>query len=105
MTSSSVASSRLNVNTPSTLKSILSPRYSSGLQHIVSTTADISRPSSSHPSTTDRTITYRTPDPGGGSGLHTSTRSRRTSGASTVTISIRTTPSHGGDKCSSLVSD
>jgi hypothetical protein len=101
MTSSPVASSRLNVNTPSTLKSILSPRYSSRLQRI-STTADISRPSSSHPSTMDRTITHRTPGPGGGSGLHTSTRSRRTSGASTT--SIRATPSHG-DNRSSLVSD
>jgi hypothetical protein len=51
------ASSRLNVNTPSTPKLILSPHYFSRLQRI----SDISRPSSSHPSTTDRTITYRTP--------------------------------------------
>jgi hypothetical protein len=37
----------------------------------------------------------------GGGGLHTSTRSRRTSGTST--ISIRTAPSRGGDKRSSTV--
>ena len=90
--SSSVASSRLNV-TPST-KSTIS--RSSKPQRISTTAA--SRPTSSLSSTTDSTATYRTASPGG---LHTSTRSRRTSGAST--ISIRT-PSRG-DKRSSPISD
>ena len=90
--SSSVASSRLNVipSTKSTISRSSKPQR-------ISTTA-VSRPTSSLSSTTDSTATYRTASPGG---LHTSTRSRRTSGAST--ISIRT-PSRG-DKRSSPVSD
>jgi hypothetical protein len=95
--SSSIAS-RLNVNTPSTPRSTISPHSSSSRPPHISTTAAISRPTSSLSSTTDSTAAYRTASPEGGGGLHTSTRSRRTSGAST--ISIRTTPSCGDDKLS-----
>ena len=100
--SPSVASSRLNVHTPSTPKSttIISPRSSSSRPQ---RNAAISRPTSSLSTTTDST--YRTASPGGvgggGGGLHTPTRARRTS--ATSTISIRTTPSRGGDKRSSPV--
>ena len=89
---SSAGSSRLNV-TPSTTKSTISRPTRT---QRISTTAT-SRPTSSLSGTTDSTATYRTASPGG---LPTPTRSRRTSGAST--ISIRT-PS--GGKQSSPIND
>ena len=69
MTPSSVASSRLNVNTTSTRKSILLPLYIQG-SNLYPRLPTYHVPSSRHPSTTNRTITYHTPGPGGGGGLH-----------------------------------
>ena len=81
---SSVGSSRLNVTPTKSPVSRPTPRT-----HRISTTST-TRPTSSLSSATDSTATYRTASTGG----LTTTRSRRTSGASTVSIR---TPG-GGDR-------
>ena len=86
---SSVGSSRLNVS-PST-KSPVSPR-STARPHRISTTSTTARPTSSISSTTDSTATYRTAP---------NHRSRRTSGASVV--SVRTLNGGGSTKPNSPV--